>query len=105
MPIEREDLEFYFGQLDQKVDGINSRLDLLNGKTNRNITDIAILYDRASQAKQLAEQGVKDAQALALSAVQDAKNAGRSNGSKWGAGLGSAFATGVIIIWNWISKN
>ena len=105
MPLERQDLEFYFEQLHGKVDGINDRLDVLNGKTNKNLTDIAILFDRADQAKQLALAGVNEAKSLAQSAVQDAKNAGRSNGSKWGAGLGTAFATAIMLIWQWINKN
>lgn len=93
MPIEREDLEFYFNQMSTKVDGINDRLDKLNGKTNRNVTDIAILFDRAEQAK-----------LLAASAVLDARTTGRNHGAGWGGALGTAAGTAVILIWQWLNK-
>lgn len=33
------------------VDAINGRLDTLNGKTQKHAQDIAVLYDRATEAK------------------------------------------------------
>jgi len=81
MPLERDDLKFYFDQLNDNVNEVKEQLVLLNGKTNRNTTDIAILFDRADQAK-----------ALAATAVHDAKNSGRNHGATWGGIIG-----GIVI--------
>lgn len=55
------------------VDGINARLDALNGRTRRTEQDIAVLKDRA-------DEGVR--------ALASAK----ASGAKWGAGLGALLA-------------
>ena len=101
MPLEREDLEFYLTPVQMGITEINAHLKELNGKTNKNITDIAILYDRAEQAKLLALETEANAKQLAQVAVEDAKITSRTTGSKWGAGFGTAVATTVIIVWQW----
>lgn len=104
-PLTREDLKFYMEPMQNGIDEINIHLKELNSKTNRNITDIAILYDRAEQAREIALQSVKDAQQLALTSKEEAKGAGRSSGSKYGAAVGTAVASAVVVIWQWVTKN
>lgn len=55
------------------VDGINARLDGLNGRVRENEIDIAVLQDRAAQTKSEA----------------------RASAAKWGAGLG-AFVAALV---------
>lgn len=55
------------------VDGINSRLDTLNGRTRLLETDLAVLKDRTDENRQAAAQA-------------------KVSGAKWGAGLGAMLA-------------
>ena len=55
------------------IDGINERLDALNGRTRKVEQDVAVLHDRA-------EQGTEATAAAKASAI------------KWGAGIGAALS-------------
>jgi hypothetical protein len=55
------------------IDGINARLDALNGRTRKVEQDVAVLHDRADQA------------VASLSA-------NKATAVKWGAGFGAAIA-------------
>lgn len=59
--------------LREGVDGINARLDALNGRTRQTEMDIAVLRDRADGSER-------------------AVAAAKASGAKWGAGLGALLA-------------
>lgn len=71
-----DELLIHIAYIREGVDGINERLDNLNGRTRKNETDIAVLKDRQS----------------------DSRQAGVSAGRNWGAGAGTAggFLGGVV---------
>ena len=68
MPIEREDFENYINLLRddiQRVEtGINSRLDMLNGKTNQNTVDIAIHRTQLDNIKAESQKSARNHGAL-----------------------------------------
>lgn len=55
------------------VDAVNARLDIINGRVRTTEIDIAVLRDRASEA--------------------------RNSGAKWGAGVGAGVAGAVAGLW------
>lgn len=59
--------------LRERMDGVIERLDKQNGKLERHGQDIAVLQDRASEA--------------------------RNSGAKWGAGVGAGAAALVAGLW------
>lgn len=82
MALEREDLQFFTELIREDIKGVHVRLDALNGKTNRNTTDIAVLQSQQEQNnKSMRNQSVG-----------------------WGTGAG-AFVGGLIIaVYQYFSK-
>lgn len=80
MPLEREDIEIYFDTLNDKVDGINNRLDRLNGRTLENTVDIAVLQSQQEQSKTSA----------------------RNQAAGWGATAGTILGTVVLTVYQFI---
>ena len=67
----------------QAVDGVNARLDKLNGRVQTAETKVAILEDRATETR------------------QEARDAGRRSAIKWASGVGATLAV-VEAVWNHI---
>lgn len=81
MPEQHSDdpIIIHLEYLREGVDGINARLDGLNGRTRQNEQDIAVLKDRSEDNR------------IAAAAA-------KTSGAKWGAGIaafGSAVATAL----------
>ena len=49
-----KDLLVHLEYLRAAVDGVNERLDILNGRTRKLETDVAILHDRADRVTEIA---------------------------------------------------
>ena len=61
------------------VDGINTRLDTINGRVQKAETKLAVIEDRTSEAR------------------QEAKDAGRKSAIKWASAIGALLAGGEAI--------
>ena len=79
--MDHDDLLTHIHYIRAGVDGVNKRLDALNGKVNGHASDIAVLKDRTDRN-------------VATS---------RSTSSKWGAGTGAAVGGAIIAIWQILS--
>lgn len=73
--------------LREGFDGVHDRLDALNGRTRQNEQDIAVLRDRATAAKQKAEEVATTAEVVAAQAEVLADQAAQ-RAKYWGAALG-----------------
>ncbi len=97
MPIEEGEVKLYFRVIDEKLDGINQRLDILNGKTNSNSTRIAILDALREQDRQNAEQ-------IAQTAQNVAHTTARNSGALWGS-LGGTVLVVAGLVYRWVTGN
>lgn len=64
-------------RIDKRADGLDERLDLLNGRTRKNENDIAVLKDRSDEGKRA--------------------------GAKWGAGAGAAIGGAIVTVYKLVS--
>lgn len=84
MALEREDLEFFANIIREDIrrveDGLNIRLDTLNGKTNANVTDIAVIKAQQNLTHTVA----------------------RNHGATWGASLGGILTVVVTFLYHWL---
>lgn len=79
--LSREEFLTHIGYLREDVAGVQTRLDVLNGRTRKLESDVAVLHDRADVAKK--------------------------DGRKYGAGFGAAGATVVgalYALWEMVTK-
>jgi hypothetical protein len=80
----RDEIGDMRADLRERVDGVNDRLDVLNGRTRTSELAIAVLNDRSERAEKLAQQASDEASASAR---------------LWGGGAG-AFVGGVVFtVW------
>jgi hypothetical protein len=90
--------------LKDRIDGVNDRLDVLNGRTGKSEIEIAVLRDRSERAERsavLAQQAASASAVSAAAAERDAHLNGRKAGL-FGAGAGSAAVGALYAIWQWI---
>lgn len=78
--------------LRERVDGVNARLDVLNGRTRTSELAIAVLNDRSERAE-----------SIASAAAADAKSQARETGWKWGGGAGAAIGGAIVAAWKLLS--
>jgi hypothetical protein len=82
MALEREDIEFFADLIRDDIRGVQQRLDVLNGKTNINSIDIAVLKDRQDTTSRTT----------------------RNSSMGWGSGAGAAVGAALIVIYNYFTK-
>lgn len=79
---EAGELLVHIQYIREAVDGINTRLDNLNGRTRTNESDISVLKTE----------------------LKDRANEGSRNGAKWGAGVGAAISAAIVGIAEYFSR-
>ncbi len=81
--MEPGEITTHLAYIRQAVDGVNGRLDKLNGQVQETKTKVAILEDRSTEIR------------------QEARDVGRKSAIRWASGIGAALAL-VETVWNHI---